>query len=160
MPRLIWLFAGSTFYFVGFNISEELQTPTVMFSARKVADRSPSNRQIMMFSIIIQNTGDGYDSSTGIFTAPVYGTFMFNVQFCVHSSKWAQFQLAVDRSDNVILVFRHYNSDSADVMVTSIAHYLSKGQKVWVQSYTSYSSDIVFDQSDCWCQFSGALVHR
>ena len=117
----------------------------------------------MIFSTIIQNIGDGYDSSTGVFTASVNGTFVFNVQFCVHANKWAQFQLAVDRSDNLILTFRHRNSDHADVMGTSIAHYLSEGQKVWVQSYTyTGPSSNLFEHTstDCWNQFSGALVHH
>ena len=115
----------------------------------------------MVFTTVIQNIGNGYDSSTGIFTAPVNGTYMFNVQLCVHSRKWAQFQLAVDSSSNVKATFRHYNADSADVLTTSVAHTLSVGQKIWIQSYTdSGSVNVLFDQSDCWSQFSGALVHH
>ena len=115
----------------------------------------------MVFSTVIQNIGNGFDSSTGIFTAPINGTYLFNVQLCVYINKWAQFQLAVDSSSNVIASFRHYNADNSDVFATSAAQTLSVGQKLWVQSYTNSASvNVLFEASDCWNQFSGALVHH
>lgn len=143
------------------KLKEKLQTPTVMFSSKKVADYSPSRQQVMVFTSVMQNIGNGYDSSTGIFTAPVNGTYMFNVQLCAYINKWAQFQLAVDSSSDVIAAFTHYNSDGADVFTTTTVYHLSVGQQIWVQSYTnSGSTNILFDQGYCWCQFSGALVHH
>lgn len=144
------------------KLKEKLQTPTVMFSSKNVADYSPSRQQVMVFTSVMQNIGNGYDSSTGIFTAPVNGTYMFNVQLCVHSNNWAQFQLAVDSSSDIIAAFGHYNSDGGDLFTTTTVYPLSVGQQIWVQSYrNSGSTNVLFDSgTDCWCQFSGSLVHH
>lgn len=143
------------------KLKEKLQTPTVMFSSKNMADRSSSRRQVLVFFSVMQNIGNGYDSSTGIFTAPVKGTYMFNVQLCVRKGLWAKFHLVVNSSSNVIAAFRHYNTDGSDVFTTTTVHPLSVGQQIWVQSDThTHSTNVLFDQGDCWCQFSGALVHH
>lgn len=93
------------------------------------------HRQIIVFQIVIQNIGSAYDAATGIFTSPVNGIFMFSVQVRVHTSKWEEFQLVVDRWDNVIF-------HSLNAISSSIAYYLTQGQKVWVQSNTNSGSYI------------------
>ena len=49
-------------------LKEELRTPPVAFSARMVADTSPAKNQVFLFQTVIQNTENGYDSSSGVFT--------------------------------------------------------------------------------------------
>lgn len=140
----------------------EARTPIVSFNARSAVDRSPDQDQIMVYKTVLQNIGDPYDSATGIFTAPLAGTFMFNVNVCTYQSKWSQLQLVVDSRDNIILTFRHYNSDNTDSSFGSVTHYLTKGQRVWVQSeYNSGSSNTLYEHSnECWNQFSGTLLNH
>ena len=140
-----------------FLLSEHVYMRTVTFSAKNPLDLTPETNQIIVFQTVLQNEGNAYDSATGIFTAPVNGTFFFSVQLCSDHRKWARFQLAVDGKEDIILAISHYNHD-ADYTSTSnsVAHYLSEGQRVWVQA--SYNIGLE-DNSICWNQFSGMLVH-
>ena len=134
---------------------------SITFNARNAVDRSPETNQIIIFNSVIQNRGNAYDSVTGIFTTPVDGIYTFNVQVCTHSSKWAYFQLALDRMDNVILTVSSYNGDASYTTVSnSVSYYLTEGQRLWVKSYyNSGSSHTLYDNGNCWNQFSGALIH-
>ena len=134
---------------------------SITFNARNAVDRSPETNQIIIFNSVIQNRGNAYDSVTGMFTTPVDGTYTFNVQVCTHSSKWAYFQLALDRMDNVILTVSSYNGDASYTTVSnSVSYYLTEGQRLWVKSYyNSGSTHTLYDNGNCWNQFSGALIH-
>lgn len=132
------------------------------FNAREAVDKSPETDQIMIYKNVLQNIGEAYDSATGIFTAPLAGTFMFNVNVCTAADKWSQLQLVVDSRENIILTFRHYNSDSYDSSSGSVTHYLTKGQRVWVQSHHNSGSTntLHISDSNCWNQFSGTMVNH
>ncbi|BFZ00761.1 hypothetical protein BsWGS_03800 [Bradybaena similaris] len=52
---------------------------TVMFSASLDEDASFSVNQMVKFPNVVVNSGNGYDSSTGIFTAPIAGYYVFHV---------------------------------------------------------------------------------
>lgn len=144
------------------GIMGEARTPIVSFNARSAVDRSPDEDQIMVYKTVLQNIGDAYDSVTGIFTTPLAGTFMFNVNVCTLGNKWSQLQLVVDSRDNLILAFGHYSSVSHDSSSGSVTHYLTKGQRVWVQSeHNSGSSNTLYETGDyCWNQFSGTLLNH
>ena len=140
-----------------------MSSATITFNTRNAVDLSPETNQIIIFSTVIQNIDDGYDRVTGIFTSLVNGTFIFNVQVCTRSSNdWAQFQLAVDRSNNIILTVSKYNGVTGSTTTSnSVSHYLTKGQQVWVQSYyNSGSTSRLYNGDVCWNQFSGVFIHN
>ncbi|WAR09793.1 C1QT3-like protein [Mya arenaria] len=56
--------------------------PDVLFRARGVVDHTLVVNQTMVFSEVMYNIGDGYDSASGIFRTPVNGTYLFNVHLC------------------------------------------------------------------------------
>ena len=49
--------------------------------------QSVSIGDTIFFQEIVQNEGKGYNKNTGIFTAPVTGTYLFTVQVCLYSNK-------------------------------------------------------------------------
>ena len=134
-----------------------MYTRTITFNAKTPLDFTPGTKQIIIFQTVLQNEGNAYDSATGIFTAPVNGTYFFRVQLCADHRNSARFQLAVDDKDDTFLAISHYNHDADSTSTSgSVAHFLSEGQRVWVQA--SYNSGLD-DNSICLNQFSGMLVH-
>ena len=139
-----------------------IKEPTIAFNVRDAKDLSPQKNEVIQFKTILLNAGGGFDETTGIFTSPVNGTFMFSIQVATDSRQWGRFQLVCDTSDNVILSIAHYNAD-ADFTSTSgtVAHVLSQGQRVWVQFQFNSGSTKSLDENAC-CgtnQYSGVLVH-
>ena len=55
--------------------------PTVLFKAKSPLDMSPSG-QTIIFTETLYNYGDGYNNSTGVFTAPFAGTNLFTGHLC------------------------------------------------------------------------------
>ena len=130
--------------------------PTIVFNANRVTSFSASNGQIMVFRSVISNIGNGYNSTTGKFTAPVNGTYSFTVHMCVHWDKTAYFHLVVDGQvvTNLSAFSNHWTTTSS----STVQVFLTQGQEVWVQSADSCSSCLLV-YSVCWNQFSGSLIH-
>lgn len=139
------------------SVQEPSKTPTISFNAREAADTSPNKNQVIVFQSVIHNFGNAYDVTAGIFTAPVTGLYLFSVQICTYYSNHGRFQAVVDRSANVILAIQEYDSSHHTSTSNTVSQYLTEGQRVWVQA--SYGSTNLFEDAECWNQFSGCLVH-
>lgn len=145
------------------EVRESVDTPTIVFNARQAADQSPEKYNVIVLQTVIQNIGNAYDSNTGIFTAPVNGTFMFSIKACKNYQQWTYFRLVVDTQDNVILTISDYQGNAYDTTSSaSVATYLTAGQKIWVQSFhNSGSTQTLREQENyCWNQFTGVLLHN
>ena len=137
------------------------EIPTIVFSANIVTTLAPSSGQTLVFSSVLSNIGSGYDSSSGIFTAPVNGTYSFTVQLCVFN-KNGQFSLVLDGNVVMALQGLRYNSYSYtnNYYTTSgtVPLFLKSSQTVWVRSQ-SCTTHCLQQSSACWNRFSGSLVH-
>ena len=100
--------------------------------------------------------GGGYNTDSGVFTAPVAGTYLFLVSVCPkNGDKTAEVEIIVDHEP-----FGYVCSDSAaDIANSSTGHCvvaLEKDQKVWLRTFPDPSS---FQDSRSNC-FSGMLLMR
>ena len=144
-------------YTVQTDFFPDYNTPAVVFNAHSVTTYSPPARQPLVFSSVISNIGNGYSSSTGKFTAPVNGTFIFTVQLCVRTNHGANFGLVLDGT--TVTNFYDYDHDYDTTLSTTVPLFLKQGQKVWVtQTYTC--SSCLYEYSYCWNRFSGSLIHK
>ena len=144
-----------------FFLVERTSTPIVLFSARSVRDLSPESSQVVVFYDARQNIGDAYDPVTGIFEAPVTGTYLFSVQACTVSSQYARFQLVAGNSNNILLTISHYtHGASATTSSDSVAYHLKEGERAWVVSYhNSGSTQTLYNYDNyCWNHFFGVLL--
>ena len=144
-------------------LQERILTPTVQFNARGLRDLSPSDKQVIIFPTVMENIGNAYNPGTGVFQAPVNGTYLFSVQVCTNSGQWGRFNLVVDSGDNKILKLAHYNAAASKTGTSnSAAHSLIAGQRVWAQSFDNAGTTTTLNHDDtyCWSQFSGVLVNN
>ena len=130
--------------------------PTIVFNAKSVTSNSPQTGQPVVFSSVLSNIGSGYSSTTGKFTAPVNGTYIFTVQLCVTTNKAAEFGFIVDGT--VSTAFQDKDHDEYSTASTSIQLFLKQGQKVWVRPVNPCLSCLI-NSGTCWNRFSGSLVH-
>ncbi|XP_071118175.1 paramyosin-like [Haliotis cracherodii] len=110
------------------------KTRDVAFQAYLSATQTVQSGTSLIFHRVFLNSGSGYNSTTGRFTAPVSGTFLF----------WTQ--LDVDQADVSLTISIHKSgtsigtgwvkttTDSDDEVVSVItASHVTAGEEVWVQ---------------------------
>ena len=84
----------------------------------------------LLFRAVALNTGNGFDSKTGIFTAPVAGTYVF---FLMQLGVYARGSVTLDivKHGGVLeRVYCHGHEDQGSGQVTAP---LRAGQQVWVR---------------------------
>ena len=113
----------------------------------------------MKFQNILLNAGDAYDESSGKFTAPINGTYLFGAQVCPEQKKLGMWHIAVDDLENVILVIADYNENSPFSSSSgTVVVVLVEGQTVFVRNWHSYV-ELRDSSNACYNQFMGVLVH-
>ncbi|KAL4222772.1 hypothetical protein ACF0H5_018812 [Mactra antiquata] len=138
---------------------ETLVTQNIIFQARTLNDLTLDTNQTLIFTNVIQNVGQGYNSSTGKFTAPVSGAYIFTFQFCVYSYNHIYYAFVVD---NVVHTSGHgYDQNDNPCSTADALMTLNAGQSVWIKATDTsrlleYSSSVHHD----WNIFSGLLVHK
>ncbi|XP_061185868.1 uncharacterized protein LOC133193972 [Saccostrea echinata] len=85
----------------------------------------------LVFSSVIFNQGQGYDASSGIFTSPTDGTYVFYVTITAYSSNTINVDIVHDKVSKVRA--HAYGSTSHQTGTNMAVLTLSRGDKVWVQ---------------------------
>uniref|UniRef100_A0A3Q2NV27 C1q domain-containing protein n=1 Tax=Fundulus heteroclitus TaxID=8078 RepID=A0A3Q2NV27_FUNHE len=130
--------------------------PKVAFStALTEGPIGPFNTDITLkFSKVFTNLGQGYNSATGVFTAPVRGIYFirFNV-FQLKQDRWAGFYL-YHNSRNVMGAFvgsygRHESASNAIILQ------LEQGDMIFINLLKGYTA---YDDGNNYTTFSGFLL--
>ncbi|XP_061126926.1 complement C1q tumor necrosis factor-related protein 3-like [Syngnathus typhle] len=115
-------------------------------------DHGPFNTDTtLVFHRVVTNVGNGYDSNTGIFTAPIKGLYF--VTFTGASGSEGGLNAAVMK-DGVNMFAIYDNQNKFSSATNSMALKLNAGDKLWV---TLWANKRIFDQSRL-STFSGFLI--
>lgn len=130
-----------------------LSTP-VAFSVRFLTDNRPlTTHSTLMFDYVLYNAGNGYDPTTGLFTAPVSGTYAFFLA-AMSSNQHAPIYLSIVKQGNILdEVFAEGTTDNYDQGSTQTVVHVSAGEKVWARQE---SGDEV--RGGAWTVFTGFLL--
>ncbi|XP_053408382.1 complement C1q and tumor necrosis factor-related protein 9A-like [Mercenaria mercenaria] len=141
------------------EIEEKMTRPSVAFFAHHVSDVSLHvTDKIIIFDSITTNEGSGYDTSTGVFTAPVGGMFQFTVNFCTYKQKDSPIALVL--AGKQIARSSNYDKDSHTCGSFSATARVKSGEKVWVKCVYGSSSYSLWQDSWKMNSFSGFLLYQ
>lgn len=114
--------------------------------------QGPFNADItLIFKRVVTNVGNGYNSNTGIFTAPTKGVYFFSFTGCVGSS--GQVNAALVKNSE--LLFALFDSRGTNGCASnSVTVQLEVGDTVFVRLWRGNS---IFDQSRL-STFTGFLL--
>jgi len=129
------------------------RTPLVYFATKDVNNLSPSDGDVIVYTTLMASSGVcGYDVTTGKFTAPVHGLYMFSVNSCQRGN-WVL--IAIVKNNEILLrsAQRNINNHSCHTVQTIAT--LAPGDEVWVKCD---GTCIMFTQGNMWNAFTGALL--
>ncbi|XP_060560799.1 uncharacterized protein LOC132720638 isoform X2 [Ruditapes philippinarum] len=107
------------------ELSENMKKPSIAFFAHNVVDlKLDKFDKIIIFTTATTNEGSGYDTSTGIFTAPVGGLYQFIINYCTYTKTHSPLALVLSgnvmaRSSNYVANGYPCSSFSAVIRVKS-----------------------------------------
>ncbi|XP_060601248.1 complement C1q and tumor necrosis factor-related protein 9A-like isoform X3 [Ruditapes philippinarum] len=141
------------------QLQEKLERPPIAFHAHYLTDFVLDTRdEIIIFTKSLINEGTGYDTSTGIFTAPVGGLYQFIVHTCTYYAKYAHIGLVWE--DKVIAAGLNYDKDYDTCSTVGAIVRVRSGEKIWVKVTSSGSNRQLYQDSNTMNTFSGVLVNN
>ncbi|XP_060595289.1 caprin-2-like [Ruditapes philippinarum] len=141
------------------QIQGKLEQPPIAFYSHHLKDLLPdTTNEILIFEKTFTNEGTGYDTSTGIFTAPVGGLYQFVIHTCAYRGKHAYLGLVME--GNVIAADANYGDESHGCSNFGALVRVKSGEKVWVKSTSSSSNRPLVQDRYRMNTFSGILVNN
>ena len=115
------------------SVAQKLIQPTIVMKVRLSKDVTLSKvNQRLVYDTIVTNEGNAYDAETGIFRAPLNGTYIFSVTACATNSD--RFSLYIVKDPHMILgELRAGAKEYIDCNSEVTTSYLNAGSTVWVE---------------------------
>ena len=115
------------------SVAHALVRPTVAVKVRLSKDVTlPNVHQRVVYDVIVMNEGNAYDPGTGIFRAPVNGTYMFAVTACATNKDVISLYIVKDQQ-TVIGELRSGDSSFIDCNSEVTTAYMIAGSTVWIE---------------------------
>lgn len=122
------------------------------FAAGLTSSYPPPNAPVV-FSHVLYNVQGSYDRSTGLYTAPINGTYIFSYHVTVHERV-----LKVGIFHNFIPVVKTTNPKVLGTTSHSVILHLARGDRVWIQVKDLVTNGM-YAGSESSSTFSGFLLH-
>ena len=132
-----------------------ISVPSVSFKIRNVGNTSPRPHDVIQFTSVLHNEGVGYDNSTGIFTSPVNGVYLFTVHLCPYSHQESVYAITVEGED-VVRSARVGKDVHACRTIDALVE-LSVSHRVWVTCLDD--GEEIYQTSNHWNMFTGVIVN-
>ena len=142
-----------------FLFTGQIQDATVAFTAviSRTDLRNLGAGHSIVFDKIITNVGDGYHNTTGVFTAPASGIYVFNMALFVNAGN--REYLCFVRN-GIPVLYNYGQAGSQDSISTSrtVVLELSKGNEVWVRTSSASYHGTGQIHGNGFTTFSGWLI--
>ena len=116
-----------------------------------------ANNEVVKFDKVWTNIGNGYDSSSGVFTVPRGGVYQFSCSAMTYSGKTLRLHLMKNDQRTVSL----YPGDSGYNMGTlSMVLELKKGDRVYIKHPATSEKSLYSESEYNYSMFSGYFISQ
>ncbi|XP_052760728.1 uncharacterized protein LOC128203368 [Mya arenaria] len=127
----------------------------VLFKARQLKDTgAPNSVGTLIFKEVLTNVGGGYNNSTGVFTCPADGAFLFTIHLCVYT-KYCNYAIMIDGIKHTKGSIK--DDDWGDCITAESIAIVKTGSKVWVENYGDAG---FYDNAISFNHFSGIMIYN
>ncbi|XP_052762381.1 heavy metal-binding protein HIP-like [Mya arenaria] len=141
------------------DMKDQIATPLVYFNAHFPQTTSLSTGEVIVYKTVETNQGSGYSATTGKFTAPERGLYLFFMHTCTSSTKYSYLQIVKDGS--VLIRSVQYENNASTCSSSQVFVLLDVGETVWVQcSSGGLSRQLDESHSYRWTSFGGAIIRN
>lgn len=118
-----------------FNIILDV-SKRIGFTATISSSNSSWNSGTLVFPVVVTNVGNGYNPSTGVFTVPMAGEYVFFVNVQSYGTQSIYVDVVVNGVTKVrTMAYSSGSNDYHDAGPNLVVLTLQKGDKVWVRHY-------------------------
>ncbi|XP_052105939.1 complement C1q tumor necrosis factor-related protein 6-like [Mytilus californianus] len=128
------------------------QKNVIAFTTSVSAPKSIGPLEIVKFDKVWTNAGKGYDTNSGIFTAPKKGYYQISATIMSNHGKW--FHASLWKNDEKTVGM--YPGQGPHTSSASIVLKLKKGDRVFVKHHKS--SQEIYSDENHYSMFSGFLI--
>ncbi|XP_045185306.2 uncharacterized protein LOC123543293 [Mercenaria mercenaria] len=141
--------------------NKDAMFPTnVIFQATSISKDTLADGQTIVFTQIKTNNGTGYDNTSGIFTVPTDGVYLFSLQLCIENV-YFYFDITTDARLLLSGIFTDEKPQLASCHTASTAATLMKDERVFVKYRKKSSHRTGLWSSNTERQtFSGVLIYK
>ena len=127
------------------------------FGASSTKDVNLASNEVAKFDKVWTNIGNGYDASSGIFTAPRGGVYQFSCSAMTNSGKTLRLHLMKNDQQTVSL----YPGQTGHNMGTlSMVLELKKGDRVYMKHCDTSETSLYSEPGSNFCMFSGYFISQ
>lgn len=150
-------FRNSVYFIICYYFSEYKEHNGISFSARlgtSIKDIDPWNTVI--FDKVISNDGNSYNAATGIFTAPIAGTYYFTAT--IYTTRGSTLELALKVNEqNPMFMYTCASALTGNTATNSIIVKLKKDDEVKLIKYGEWGTRPFYIHHS-WSNLSGFLL--
>ncbi|XP_046568999.1 collagen alpha-2(VIII) chain-like [Haliotis rubra] len=117
------------------------ETSAVAFQVFVSSSYNVTSLDPVVYDSIIYDTGSGYNTTTGVFTAPVNGTYMFWIQLGIRPLRYYPSTSIRQSGKTIGSGWAAYSSSSEGAVSATCVSHLQKDEEVWVQ-FEEFRGDI------------------
>lgn len=132
------------------------QTVTIAFSAWNITKVTFAGFRAI-FADVNVNDGSGFNNTSGYFTAPVPGLYLFSAQLCVNSDSGLYFEVIDDSTDTVICATVFKEKDYSSCTAAQGIARLAEGDRVYLKMPDTYGH-LIQVTAYYRCQFTGMRI--
>jgi len=124
---------------------------SVWFDAVRTSDFTASTWTTITYSNVEESNAGAMDVGTGVFTAPLAGTYQFIIQVNADYTAYGAVKIVVDGT-TVSFIYDSDSSHYTTITGTAVVE-MQPGQKVWAETHYKVGSS-----SDGYIHFTGVLI--